>query len=518
MQNKGLWLGIVFSFCGLQAQVLDVTFGDNGLVTTNVHPTLNIESLQTLLVLENGQLLVGGTDNTNGYLLRYNTDGSLDTTFQNNGLLLLPVGNVIDLIPISDDAFYFLARKNGSDGYTNFVVGKIDGDGNALTDFGANGLQEYNLGPLTNDAAADFTLQPDGKLVVVGNTSLGSGSLNQIFVVRLMPNGDYDNTFSSDGRAYVEILDHIQRLNEVSILPDGRILGTGEVILTTGSNQVRICVVRLLPNGNLDTSFSDDGHLYFNIGTQGASGCDSHVLLPDNSVILAGSTYSPSNPGVIRNFALVKLTESGEFDTNFGTDGKVVSLIPSFYGEIEQLVKHGNHLFALGYTYQTGVGNENFTLAKYTMDGTLVTDFGQNGFLYTDFFGFADIGYSLVVTDETLLMGGFASVTSSPSNRRFAMARYVDDNGLSVANNTLVNKVHVSPTHFSEHIQLYSNEAQEVEVHLFDLSGKLLHQKALPLTNEPCTLYLSGLTNGMYLLQVRSQNGERVQTMKLVKS
>lgn len=106
MQTKAWWLGIVFSFCSLQAQVLDTTFGMNGLVTTNVHPTLNIETLQTLLVLENGQLLVGGTNNTNGYLLRYNTDGSLDTTFHDNGVLLLPVRAVVDLVTDSNNTIY----------------------------------------------------------------------------------------------------------------------------------------------------------------------------------------------------------------------------------------------------------------------------------------------------------------------------------------------------------------------------------------------------------------------------
>lgn len=215
---------------------------------------------------------------------------------------------------------------------------------------------------------------------------------------------------------------------------------------------------------------------------------------------------------------MVKLTESGELDTSFGTDGKVVSLIPSFYAEIQKLVKYGEHLFGFGFSYQTGVGNDNFTLAKYELDGTLVTDFGENGFLFTDFFGRTDLGYTIAIDETTILLGGFATVSSSPTNRYFAMARYVDDNGLAVASNTRVNKIHVSPTHFSDSIQLYTNEPQEVEVFLFDLSGKLLHQKALQLTNDPSTLFLSGLTRGMYLLQVRSQDGERVQTVKVVKS
>lgn len=518
IQRIILWITVLFCWTSLEAQVLDVSFGNNGLVTTNVNPSLNIESLQTMLLLENGKIVVGGTDNTNGYILRYNANGTLDTTFQNNGILLLPVGNVVDLIPIGEEAFYFLARKNGSDGFTNFVVGKIDLNGNLLPDFGTNGLQEYNLGALTNDSAADFTLQPDGKLVVVGNTTLGNGSLNQIFVVRLLPNGNYDTTFSTDGRAFVEFINHIQRLNEVSVLPDGRILGTGEVILTTGSNQLRICAVRLLANGDLDTSFSDDGYTFFNVGTQGASGCDGHVLLPDNSVILGGSTYSPDNSGVIRNFALIKLTENGAFDPTFGTDGKVVSIIPSFYGEIEQLVHYDNHLFALGYTYQTGVGNENFTLAKYTMTGELVTSFGQNGFLFTDFFGFADIGISLVVTDNSLLLGGYTNLTSTPINRQFALARYIANNTLSVAPLAAQNHITVLPTHFKETIQVYATQPQDVAVYVYNVSGRLLLQEAIRCSSEPTPLNVSGLGEGVYFLHIQTPDGKPIQTIKLVKS
>lgn len=518
MRYSFSWLVVVlFASVTSQAQVLDETFGTDGLVTTDVNPNLNIETLQALLVLENQQILAGGTDNTNGFIVRYNQNGTLDTTFQNNGILQLPVMSILNFIQLSQTEFYILALKKGTDSYYNFVIGKMDANGNLDTTFGTNGLREYNLGTFSDDVAADFTLQPDGNMVVVGHTSFGNNSLTQIFVARLLPNGDYDTTFSTDGKVFVEMIDHRQRLNAVSILPDGRIVGTGEVTLTTGSNQNRICAVRLLANGNLDTTFSEDGYTYFNIETIGASGSDSHVLMPDNSLIIGGSCYSPNNPGVIRNFALVKLTESGEFDTTFGTQGKVISLIPSHYSTINQLVQYESHLFAVGYSYQTNVGNENFTLAKYTLDGTQVNDFGEEGFLITDFFGFADFGYKIIISSDEILTAGFASTSSFPSNRYFALARYTDDNSLQLSTLTNPSTVVVYPTVFSETIQLQAATENQTIATIYDYTGKKIHSAPLMLTQNPTSLDLNKLAPGAYLLQLNLQNGETVHVEKIFK-
>lgn len=106
-----LFLGIT----GVQAEVLDENFGTNGLVTTNVNPNLNSETALSLLVMENQKIIVGGTDNTNGFIVRYDENGTLDTTFQNNGILQLPVSSVLDFIAISANEYYFLAQKKGSE-------------------------------------------------------------------------------------------------------------------------------------------------------------------------------------------------------------------------------------------------------------------------------------------------------------------------------------------------------------------------------------------------------------------
>ena len=156
---------------------LDTTFGadNNGIVFTfvgNGNMTPN-----AMLLLAGGKILVAGTavgaDNDFA-LIRFNSDGSLDTTFgaDLNGIVLTPVGGGHDSassVALEADGKIVLAGMSFN-ADTDFALARYDGDGILDTSFGADGVVITQIGG-SEDAQA-VAVQADGKIVAAGQSNV----------------------------------------------------------------------------------------------------------------------------------------------------------------------------------------------------------------------------------------------------------------------------------------------------------------------------------------------------------
>ena len=175
-----------------------------------------------------------------------------------------------------------------------------------------------------------------------------------------------------------------------------------------------------MPNqaGSLDTNFGTGGKVItdFNGGNDAAL---SVVLTSDNKIIVGGyaSTDSNSNNS---DFALAKYSADGDLDINFGTNGKVTTDFNSGDAEAFSVVLTSDNKIIVGGTFFSNTGNIDFALAKYNNDGSLDTNFGNNGKVITDFNGEA---FSVVLTsDNKIIVGG--TFFSNTGNSDFALAKY----------------------------------------------------------------------------------------------
>src|SRR5262249_28492849 len=135
----------------------------------------------------------------------------------------------------------------------NAVVYRLNPDGSLDTTFDGDGALGIDTGGL--DIVRAMALQPDGKIVVVGETSLNLDAA----VYRLNPNGTFDTSFNG-GAVYLDS-GHQERANAVAIQPDGKILVAGSTDI--GYNAV---VWRLNPNGTKDATFDADGAVAIDSG------------------------------------------------------------------------------------------------------------------------------------------------------------------------------------------------------------------------------------------------------------
>ena len=176
--------------------------------------------------------------------------------------------------------------------------------------FGRNGLVFTPIGSETRALA----VQPNGRIVVAGN--LGEYGYS-IEIDRFFRDGDLDPTFGNGGRVnVVDASDGYVYAAAAGIDSQGRIVVAGT--LAEYDSPTRIVVVRVLPGGDLDPSFGDQGIVLLNPGSDAVARLD---IRPDDSILVGGTMnrYSP-NPALI----VGRIDEQGHLDTRYGDGGTAI--------------------------------------------------------------------------------------------------------------------------------------------------------------------------------------------------
>lgn len=151
-----------------------------------------------------------------------------------------------------------------------------------------------DMGSINADTCTSIDADTDGKAVIAGWGTRDGGLSG--FLVRLSQNGDYDSSFSSDGKLALANVAGFTNTNSwlnQAIAVGDKVLACGWV--TRGSNN-NMLITRFNANGTLDTGFSSDGHAEVDFGGTGtrADVCTRMVVLPDGDIIAAGSANNAS--------------------------------------------------------------------------------------------------------------------------------------------------------------------------------------------------------------------------------
>ena len=190
-----------------------------------------------------GKILVAGRTyaNFDVAIARFNSDGSLDDTFDGEGRKTFGYGGTdfAKAVLVQPDRRIVLAGYGNAN--TDFAVTRLNPDGSFDTSLDGDGTSDTDFGGSDKGAAA--ALQSNGKVVVVGYTEAGE----DLAVMRLQPGGSLDTTFSFDGKTTVN-LGSDEGAHAVALQPDGRIVLAGRTVI-----EQDVAVVRLegdpLPEG-----------------------------------------------------------------------------------------------------------------------------------------------------------------------------------------------------------------------------------------------------------------------------
>lgn len=471
------------------AGVLDTTFDVDGIVTTPV--LASTDTARDLAVQSDGKVVVAGfaSNGTNNDFaaVRYNSDGTLDTTFDTDGKVTTAIGTGTDeayAVVITSGGLIILGgRSFSSTNGDDFALVRYTSGGALDTTFDTDGKVTTAMGTtVAADVIYDLALDPaNGKIVAAGSTGSNSG----LGVARYNTNGSLDTTFLGGGRAFGYYLSSANtHATSVRVQPDSKIVACGYGLNgtaydafvcrfnanglidnvgfgsgSTGFSGINVgalddYAMALALHGNgtfsiagysnttqrdtpflamvnsagaLIAGFDGDGKASFSPGASSDFGL-ALALKPDGSATLAG--YANANRS--DDYAAAQWLGNGTLNSSFGTAGKsVISSSTANERAYAAVMQNDGKLLLAGYITNT---NNDIQLLRLTTAGVLDTTFDTDGRVSTTVGSAADVARAMVVQpDGAILVAGSASMSGADD---FALVRYTTAGSLDITFDT----------------------------------------------------------------------------------
>ncbi len=335
---------------------LDNGFGTGGKVTTPIG--IGDDYGTSVAIQNDGKIVVAGYSyNGSNYdfaVVRYNSDGALDTGFDGDGIVTTPIGINEEgySVAIQSDGKIVVAGCSNNGSNYDFAVVRYNSDGSLDNGFDGDGKVTTPIGT-GDDYGTSVAIQNDGKIVVAGYSY--NGSNYDFAVVRYNSDGSLDNGFDGDGIVTTPIGSGHDKGYSVAIQNDGKIVVAG--CSNNGSND-DFAVVRYNTNGSLDTDFGTGGKVTTPIGIN--EGGFSVAIQSDGKIVVAGCSNNGSN----NDFAVVRYNANGSLDTGFDGDGIVTTPIGSGYDQgYSVAIQSDGKIVVAGFMHNGS--NYDFAVVRY---------------------------------------------------------------------------------------------------------------------------------------------------------
>ncbi len=488
---------------------LDLTFGTNGFVTTPIGDSVVIG--KGVAIQSDGKIVVAGyRDNgpfTDIALVRYNTNGSFDTTFDADGKVTTVIigcdGSKSNAIALQSDGKIVVA------GFTYappaFVLVRYNTNGSLDTNFDSDGIVTTSAIGTLNGAYA-VAIQSDGRIVAAGR---GSNSAIDIAAVRYNTNGSLDTTFDMDGIATTSIGAGNDFAETLAIQNDGKIVVGGEGVTGPGYD---FALIRFNTNGSLDTTFDTDGIATTAIGTSSESG-SAVVIQSDGKIVLAGKSFTgPSG----YDFAIVRYNTNGSLDTTFDTDGKVTTLVGAFgSGGNAVVIQSDGKIVVVGYSNDNANHYSDIAMVRYNSNGSLDSTFDADGIVTTPIGLLSEGANSVVIQSDGKIVAAGSTQTGT-NTAVLALARY--NNTIPVGINETDNptiEIKIYPNPFSSSITIQMDKILDNAIlTIYNIYGQQVKQLN-NLSGQTIPFHRDNLSDGVYFIQLTQEN-KIVMTSKLV--
>jgi uncharacterized delta-60 repeat protein len=422
---------------------LDPLFGNGGKVTTDLG---EVEFANSVALQPDGKIIAGGSTVTfvpqlipeDFLLIRYNPNGTLDPTFDDDGVVTLDILGGFDFLGdvlVQTDDKIVAVGNTAPDAQTPRQIGlaRYNPNGSLDPTFGTGGIVTFSLPNISFvDNQMRAALQSDGKILVAGFLNpVGVADFN-CFVARFNPNGSIDPTFSG-GIVIIDFSNSVaEAFTDIAVQVDSRIVVTGFIPGPGNGDDSDMVTVRFNTDGTQDPTFGTGGIVVtdFSGNTDSANAL---LIQPDQKIVVAGQNKLVSlvdGGTVVEDFALVRYNVNGSLDPTFGNAGTVQTDFSGGQDIVQSLVLQPNlKIIAMGGVGSgLQLGSNEFGLARYNPNGSLDPTFGNSGLVITDINnGSLDAPKDVALQQDGKIVVAGTTSDGTSQNSDFAVTRYNGD-------------------------------------------------------------------------------------------
>lgn len=490
-----------FDECGK----VDSLFGTNGLVR---HKFDQRNLGYTYALQPDGKILCAGVQapsnsgsQQHAFMSRFNTDGSPDTSFNKTGTRFLGgTGAFGSVYSMADGRIVCFGQLSTATGAAVIIFLE---DGSLDTTFNADGIASFRPAGFSFFSATRGHLLSDGKFLL---TSYASDAANayHMLAVRFDTLGVVDTSYANNGYYY----DNILPVNGFNHPFGSAIDANGNLLLSKSSDNTSVDILRLTPDGILDTAFGAGGRVHYNFnGTAG--GID---ILTDGKILVRGKFSI--------NFGIgcgIRLLADGTPDETFGPNGLRQFDLNNSSGthwlDALLVLPNGQWIAAgasTGFLFKKYGDVSNFPHIKQT--GGILNTSGTGSYQwYLDGVEIpGEINQTLAVNEN----GNF-TVMLTDENGCSAMSSVFSVINTGIKGNTSYSDLTAYPNPSSGLIYFKGNiiTSAPAKIEVRNNLGKLIFSETSFNMNQ--AIDLSNATRGIYFIQL--SDGSKVQSFKVIK-
>jgi len=416
---------LIFTIHASDALSLDTSLNGDGMATISFSSGDDVGS--GIAVQSDDKIVVAGTsDSGSGIsefaIARFNVDGSLDSSFNGDGRVTAFFSPADDLgsgIAIqSDDKIVVAGTSDSGSGTSEFAIARFNVDGSLDTSFDGDGMATASFSA-GDDVGSGIAVQSDNKIVVVGTSESGSG-ISEFAIARFNVDGSLDTSFDGDGMATASFSAGDDVGSGIAVQSDDKIVVVGTS--DSGSGISEFAIARFNIDGSLDTTFNGDGRV--TAGFLAGDNVGSGIAVQSNGrIVVVGTSDDISTTWL----TVAGFTMDGSLDTSFAS-GRRVLIKSSLTGRDMGsgiAVQSDDKIVVVGSGDDIN-GALEFVVARFNADGSLTGTGTAFGKMTTSFSAGDDVGSGIAVQfDDKVVVVGTRDDGSGTSD--FAVARYLPD-------------------------------------------------------------------------------------------
>lgn len=407
------------------AGAFDPGFGPNGSGRIVHDYADNYDYATQVIIQPDGKYLVSGRGYSNsgqhslGFVARYLPEGSLDTGFFGSGRRVIggpgADTSLMRAVLQPDGKIVLVGQEYfQASGASRGWITRLNADGSTDTGFGTGGVARMMPPSLLRLSFWSVALRPDGSLVAAGIEFDKDYTDIRPFTLRYSPDGRPDPSYGNGGIATFDMLAPGFRPQRLAVHASGKMTMAGYAQMTTfDAGAYKAVAVRLNANGSPDASFGTGGKYTYALAGLGTE-FDDMVADADGTVLLAGGVFGDARAGIV-----ARILSSGQPDPAFGAQG--VLTLPQGMTYAGAITRQADGKFVIGAT--KAVGNDfQAQVARLLPGGQLDATFGVGGISQDFGFATSQVLALAIDVDGKIVLAGKAE---NDSNDNSLVARLI---------------------------------------------------------------------------------------------